>query len=279
MSVRPKKRFGQNFLTSGHVVDRILAAADLSAEDRVVEIGPGLGALTDRMLAGGVHLLAIEIDDALAEQLSRRDAPRLTVETGDVLELDWPALLVEPPYKLVANLPYNISSQVLFKILDHRRLFDRLVLMFQKEVGSRILAAPATRDYGILSVLMQTWYDVRRVVRVSPGSFFPPPKVESVVLQFDPLPETRFTITDERVYRRLVRSAFTQRRKTVRNSLLGSGWSAEMVDLMLSSNDIDPKRRGETLTLREFSELSNFVAALETTAGPQQHRAPQTDKG
>ncbi len=279
MSVRPKKRFGQNFLTSGHVVDRILAAADLSADDRVVEIGPGLGALTDRMLAEGVYLVAIEIDQALAEQLSRRDAPRLTVETGDVLELDWSTLLGEPPYKLVANLPYNISSQVLFKILDHRRLFDRLVLMFQKEVGSRILAAPATRDYGILSVLMQTWYDVRRVVRVSPGSFFPPPKVESVVLQFDPLPETRFTITDEQVYRRLVRSAFTQRRKTVRNSLLGSGWSAEMVDLMLSSNDIDPKRRGETLTLREFSELSNFVAALETTAGPQQHRAPQTDKG
>lgn len=279
MSVRPKKRFGQNFLTNGHVVDRILAAADLSADGRVVEIGPGLGALTDRMLADGAYLMAIEIDQALAEQLSRRDAPRLTVVAGDVLELDWAALLVEPPYKLVANLPYNISSQVLFKILDHRRLFDRLVLMFQKEVGSRILAAPATRDYGILSVLMQTWYDVRRVVRVSPGSFFPPPKVESVVLRFDPLPETRFTITDEQVYRRLVRSAFTQRRKTVRNSLLGSGWSAAMVDLMLSSNDIDPKRRGETLTLREFSELSNFVAALEATAGPQQHRAPQTDDG
>jgi 16S rRNA (adenine1518-N6/adenine1519-N6)-dimethyltransferase len=259
MPIRPKKKFGQNFLQNEHVIDRILAAADLSENDRVVEIGPGLGALTDRLLGTGAHLLAVEVDHDLAALLTERDDPNLKITTGDVLKLDWVALLPEPPYKLVANLPYNISSQILFKILDHRDLFNRLVLMFQKEVGDRLSAVPATRDYGILSVLMQTWYDVKRVVRVSPGSFYPPPKVESVVLQFDPLSESRFTIHDERVYRTLVRGAFTQRRKTIRNSLLASGWSAETIDRMLSANDIDPKRRGETLTLREFAELSNFL--------------------
>ncbi len=270
MSVRPKKRFGQNFLVNGHVIERILAAADLCENDRVVEIGPGLGALTDRLLASDVHLLAIEIDRDLAEQLVRRAAPGLTVEVGDVLALDWARLLTDPPYKLVANLPYNISSQILFKILDQRTLFSRLVLMFQKEVGSRISATPATRDYGILSVLMQTWYDVKRVARVSPGSFYPPPKVESVVLQFDPLPETRFTIKNEQVYRRLVKSAFTQRRKTLRNSLLGSGWSAETIDWLLSANAIDPRRRGETLSLREFADLSNSLGHREQSIGEAQ---------
>jgi 16S rRNA (adenine1518-N6/adenine1519-N6)-dimethyltransferase len=274
MSLRPKKRFGQNFLRNGHVIDRIIAAADLSENDRVVEIGPGLGALTDRLLDGGASLLAIEVDHELAGQLIEREAPGLTVQVGDVLELDWGTLLVEPPYKLVANLPYNISSQILFKILDHRSLFQRLVLMFQKEVGTRISAAPATRDYGILSVLMQTWYDVKRVVRVSPGSFYPPPKVESVVLQFDPLPETRFTINHEGVYRKLVRAAFTQRRKTIRNSLLGSGWPAETVDRLLAANDIDPKRRGETLTLQEFAALSNFLSDPEPIVKQQIPRVP-----
>jgi 16S rRNA (adenine1518-N6/adenine1519-N6)-dimethyltransferase len=259
MAIRPKKRFGQNFLRNEHVIASILAAADLSAADRVLEIGPGLGALTDRLLDSGASLLAIEIDFELADQLSQRSAPGLAVQQGDVLKLDWEALLPAPPYKLVANLPYNISSQILFRILDHRQLFSRLVLMFQKEVGDRIVAGPATRDYGILSVLMQTWFDVKRVVRVSPGSFFPPPKVESVVLQFDPLPAPRFAIDDEQVYRRLVRGAFTQRRKTLRNSLLGSGWSAETVDRMLAVIGIDPKRRGETLTLREFADLSNSL--------------------
>jgi 16S rRNA (adenine1518-N6/adenine1519-N6)-dimethyltransferase len=259
--VRPKKRFGQNFLRNEQVIASILIAADLSDTDRVLEIGPGLGALTDRLLKSGASLLAVEIDVELAEQLSQREAPGLTIQQGDVLKLDWDALLPVPPYKLVANLPYNISSQVLFRILDHRDLFTRLVLMFQKEVGDRIVAGAGTRNYGILSVLMQTWFDVKRVVRVSPGSFFPPPKVESVVLQFDPLPAPHFAILDEHVYRRLVRGAFTQRRKTIRNSLLGSGWSAEIVDRMLTRNGIDPKRRGETLTLREFADLSNSLGS------------------
>ena len=259
ISVRAKKRFGQNFLRNEHVIDRILDAAELCKNQPVLEIGPGLGALTDRLLQAEVHLTAIEIDRELAALLRQRDNRRLEVIEGDVLRLDWNTFLPAQASKLVANLPYNISSQVLFKILDHRQAFSRLVLMFQKEVGDRLLAQAGTRQYGILSVLMQTWYDVRRVVRVSPTAFSPPPKVESVVLQFDPLAGVRFPVGDEGVYRALVRGAFTQRRKTLRNSLLASGWSAAKIDNLLEANGIDPRRRGETLTIEEFARLSSAL--------------------
>ena len=257
MSHRPRKRFGQNFLHDQQVLDRIVAAADLQAEDRIMEIGPGRGALTDRLLATGLPVLAIEIDRDLGAALRERAAANLEVRIGDVLRLDWGELLQTPPYKLIANLPYNISSQVLFKVLDHRRAFRRLVLMFQKEVGDRLVATRGTRDYGILSVLMQTWFRIERVVRVPPGAFNPPPKVDSVVLCLEPLHESRVHLEDEERFRQLVRGAFAQRRKTLRNSLLGAGWPAGQVDPALAALGIDPGRRGETLSLEEFGALAN----------------------
>ena len=176
MQPRPKKRFGQNFLRDQSVVAKILAAARLEAEDRVLEIGPGLGALTDRLLAAAGEVTVMEVDRDLIAGLQARQESRLRIVEGDCLNLDWPALLDRPPYKLVANLPYNISSQVLFRILDHRELFSRLVLMFQKEVGDRLCAAPGTSAYGILSVFCQLVFDIRRVTVVAPGAFFPPPR-------------------------------------------------------------------------------------------------------
>ncbi len=260
---RPRKRFGQNFLRDQHVLERIVAAAELGDGDRIFEIGPGPGALTERLLATGLDVVAAEIDRDLGAALEAREAANLTVVIGDVLRLDWDALLVSPPYKLIANLSYNISSQVLFKVLEHRKSFSRMVLMFQKEVGERLIAPPATRDYGILSVLMQTWYAIERVVRVPPGAFFPPPKVESVVLRFVPLPRPRVPIDDADLYRRLVRGAFAQRRKTLRNSLLGSNWPAAAIDAALEEAGIDPGRRGETLTIEEFGRLANILATRE----------------
>lgn len=259
---RPRKRFGQNFLRAPHVVAQIVAAANLAPGDRVMEIGPGMGALTGELLAAGAEVLACEVDRDLAEALHRRGETRLHVHLGDVLKADWPELLAEPPYKLVANLPYNISSQVVFRILDHRHLFSRLVLMFQKEVGERLLAAPGTRDYGILSVLVQNWYTVGRVARVAPGCFFPPPKVESVVLRFDPRPQPLAPVADEAAFRQLVKAVFAQRRKTLRNGLLGAGYEAEDVDRALAACVLAPTVRGETLTITQMArladELSNF---------------------
>jgi 16S rRNA (adenine1518-N6/adenine1519-N6)-dimethyltransferase len=256
---RPRKRFGQNFLRAPHVVNSILTAAELTAGEVIVEIGPGPGALTDRLLAAGAGVIAFEVDRDLAAALEARDEERLTVHLGDVLKADWPDLLTAPPYKLIANLPYNISSQVIFKILDHRALFSRLVLMFQKEVGDRLMAAPATRDYGILSVLVGNWYAVTRVVKVSPGCFFPPPKVESVVLRFDPRPQPLATVADEAAFRRLVKAVFAQRRKTLRNGLLGADYPAEQVDAALARLTLSPSVRGETLSIIEMARLAEAL--------------------
>ena len=265
MNHRPRKRFGQNFLRAPHVVEQILAAAELSAGERVMEIGPGRGALTDQLLAAGAEVLACEVDRDLAAALECRGAARLTVHLGDVLRADWPALLAAPPYKLVANLPYNISSQVLFKILDHRERFGRLVLMFQKEVGERLLAAPNTRDYGILSVLVQNWYAVTRVAKVAPGCFQPPPKVDSVVLRFDPRPQPLAPVADEAAFRRLVKAVFAQRRKTLRNGLLGAGYGAEAVDRALTAVQLAPVVRGETLGI---VQLARLAGELDWSASP-----------
>lgn len=259
MDHRPKKCFGQNFLRDRQVVEQILAAADLQPDDRVLEIGPGLGVLTDRLLPQVRQVVVMEVDRDLAAAMRERSAANLTVHEGDALALPWADLLPDPPYKLVANLPYNISSQILFQILDHRQRFGRLVLMFQKEVGDRLAAVPGTKDYGILSVFCQLWFDIRRVVLVPPGAFFPPPKVTSVVLCFEPLPAPRVAIGNEEFFRRVVKGAFAQRRKTLRNSLLGSGFAAATVDPALASAGIDSGRRGETLTLAEFARLADAL--------------------
>lgn len=261
MEHRPKKCFGQNFLRDRQVVERIIAAAQLQPSDRVLEIGPGLGVLTDRMLPLVREVVVVEVDRDLAAALRARPAKNLTVHEGDVLSLPWESLLPVPPYKLVANLPYNISSQILFRMLGHRHRFGRLVLMFQKEVGDRLAAAPGTKDYGILSVFCQLWFDIRRVTLVPPGAFYPPPKVTSAVLSFEPLLRPRVEIDDEDFFRRVVKGAFAQRRKTLRNSLLGSGFDATAVEAALDATAIDPVRRGETLSLEDFARLAR---ALQT---------------
>ncbi len=259
---RPRKRFGQNFLHDKHVLDRIVDAADFHGDDRILEIGPGPGALTERLLATGLPILAVEIDRDLGAALQARKETHLEVVVGDVLRLDWAELLSNPPYKLVANLPYNISSQILFRALDHRYAFRRLVLMFQKEVGDRLVADVGTRNYGILSVLIQTWFQIEKVVKVPPGAFHPPPRVDSVVLCLKPLAEPRLVLQDEVLYRKLVRGAFAQRRKTLRNSLIGSGWLPDSIDRAFPVVGIDPGRRGETLTIEEFGALANSLSSL-----------------
>lgn len=263
MSHRPRKRFGQNFLHDKHVLDCIITAADFQEGDRILEIGPGPGALTSRLLASGLPVLAVEIDRDLGAALQARAENNLEVKIGDVLRLNWQELLQNPPYKLIANLPYNISSQILFKVLDHRHAFRRLVLMFQKEVGERLVAEEGTRNYGILSALLQPWFQIDRVVKVPPGAFHPPPKVDSVVLRLEPLSEPRLDLHDEAMYRKVVRGAFAQRRKTLRNSLLGSGWPAELIDKAFSETAVDPGRRGETLKLEEFGALANTLSSYE----------------
>ncbi len=256
MSYRTKKRFGQHFLHDRSVIDKIISAANLSLQTEVIEIGPGLGVLTDQLLPRSAHVQVMEIDRDLIERLEARQDPRLTVHSGDVLKLPWRDLFQQAPYTLVANLPYNISSQIVFRLIEDRDLFQRMVLMFQREVGERLIADPGGKDYGILSVLSQLWFDITPVTLVKPGAFTPPPKVDSIVLNFIPLSTPRVDPIDEALFKRVVKGAFTQRRKTLRNSLLGSGFAADNIDFSLDKSDIDPGCRGETLSLQNFSDLT-----------------------
>ncbi len=260
ISHRPRKCFGQHFLHDRSVIDKIISAAQLDSQQQVVEIGPGLGVLTDELLPRSAHVQVMEIDRDLSARLEARNDSRLTVHSGDVLKLPWREFLKQPPYILVANLPYNISSQVVFRLIEHRDLFQRLVLMFQREVGERLVAPPGGKDYGILSVLCQLWYDIRTVALVKPGAFSPPPKVDSIVLNFQPLQHPRVDPVDEVLFKKVVKGAFTQRRKTLRNSLLASGFAAEDIDYALQQAEISPSCRGETLSLQNFSALTKFLA-------------------
>ena len=260
MALPPKRRFSQNFLRDPRVVEKIIAAAELTPEDRVLEIGPGRGVLTGVLLDVCREVHVIEIDRGLAENLREHRSPHLHVHEGDALKMDWQALLATPPWTLVANLPYNISSPLFFKILENRRLFQRLVLMFQKEFGERLSALPGTKDYGIPSVFCRQYFDVTPVMTVSPGSFFPVPKVFSMVLSLLPLSRPRVSIADEKLFNRVVRGAFAQRRKTLLNSLRGFGFNPDSLAEKIMAAGIDPKRRGETLSLEEFCVLTAVMA-------------------
>lgn len=258
--MRPKKCFSQNFLRDPVVVGKILAAADLKENGRVFEIGPGQGVLTWKLLPRCRELHAVEIDTELAAQLEARHESNLTIHRGDVLKLSWKEFLLSPPYVLVANLPYHISSPIFFKILEHRSLFLKLVLMFQKEFGIRLCASPGSKDYGILSVFCRQYFEAAVVTEVPAQSFSPPPKVDSVVLSLVPLPGPRVPVPDEGHFVRVVRGSFAQRRKTLSNSLKGAGFSGAGLDQRIRSAGIDPRRRGETLDLGEFAVLAEALS-------------------
>lgn len=262
MNYRSKKRFGQHFLHDQHVIEQIMKVAAISSLDQVVEIGPGLGVLTEQLLKAGSKVEVFEIDRDLIALLEKRQDPRLIIHAGDILKVNLPVLLNTPPYILVANLPYNISSQVVFLLIENRQIFSRMVLMFQKEVGARLCASPGTKDYGILSVLCQLWFDVEAVIKVGPESFSPPPKVDSLVLLFTPLDEPRVDPVDPAFFSRVVKAAFTQRRKQIRNSMMAGGFSRQQVEEGLSAADIEPSRRGESLDLSDFSRLTKALHSL-----------------
>ncbi len=266
---RAKKSLGQNFLVDGNIVSRIIDAAQLNADDAVLEIGPGRGALTSRLSASSGCVVAVERDRDLLPVLHEKLAEVENVEIvhGDILRIDIRGLLSERRpgrWKVVANLPYNISSQILFAFLECRSLISRMVLMLQKEVGDRLVAGPGCRDYGILTVLCANYFDIERVCLVKPTSFRPVPKVESAVLRFRVLQSPRVDVGDEDLFRKVVKAAFGQRRKTLANCLKSLSLVAgeAVIETALERAGIDGKRRGETLSLVEFAGLTREIRAL-----------------
>jgi 16S rRNA (adenine1518-N6/adenine1519-N6)-dimethyltransferase len=260
---RPRKRLGQNFLIHERVIDSILRLLDLRSEDDVLEIGPGLGFLTRRLVELAHRVYAVEVDDLLVERIKRGPLgsdSRLHLVHGDILNVPLDDLLPATKVKLAANLPYNISTQVFFRLLQAREHFSLLVLMVQKEVADRIASGPGSKSYGTLSVWCQVHGRVVDKVSVAPEAFSPRPKVRSTVLKIELLPEPRLTEQERLVLRELLRAAFGQRRKTLGNTM--KSWlrqSREDIDGYLRARDIDPKRRGETLSIDEFVNLSRAL--------------------
>ncbi|MBI2999092.1 MAG: ribosomal RNA small subunit methyltransferase A [Deltaproteobacteria bacterium] len=265
-SFRPRKRLGQNFLVHEGILEAIVRFVDLSPHDEIVEIGPGLGFLTRRLLAVAQRVWAIEIDATLVQWLRRSpwgSHPALELLCADFLEFPLGGVLPGRKVKLVANLPYSISTPALFRIFELREHFSLLVLMLQQEVAERLLAAPGTKAFGSLSVWFQVHGRVLDKLSVSPEAFFPRPKVRSTVLKIALHPEPLTPAEDFPWLRLLVRAAFGQRRKMLSNALAGAlrRGSAE-VALTLRREGIDPRRRGETLTVDDFIRLARAVKEL-----------------
>jgi len=257
---------GQNFLVDRNVINRIVDLVKPSPADHILEIGPGQGAMTRELVSTGATVVAVELDRRLAPLLAREFAGKdtFTVVEADILGTDLQQLLgsrTPARWKVAANLPYNISSQVLLKFLETPTLFSHLVLMLQKEVGDRLAAPPNCKEYGILTVFCRLHFDVTREFIVKPGAFHPVPKVDSAVLSFRPLPVPRADVGDENLFRKVVKASFSQRRKTLWNCLRSANLLAdtEALAAILEACDIDPGRRGETLDLDEFARLTRAL--------------------
>jgi 16S rRNA (adenine1518-N6/adenine1519-N6)-dimethyltransferase len=254
---RARKRFGQHFLQDSSVVTRIVTAVNPQPNDHIVEIGPGLGVLTVALLACVPEMDAVELDRDIIPKLAERCGTigKLIIHEADALEFDFVALTSDKrPLRIVGNLPYNISTPLMFHLLESSQYIQDMHFMLQKEVVDRMAASPGSKDYGRLSVMMQYHCQVDSLFDVPPEAFEPPPKVNSAVVRLLPYSEPPIKVNDVSLFEKLVTQAFSQRRKTLRNTLR-SMISAEQME----SLGVDPVRRAETLSLDEFALLANRV--------------------
>ncbi len=252
---RARKRFGQHFLTDPAVVDAILNSIHATGDDVVVEIGPGHGALTETLARQAGHLHAIELDRDIAAQLRRRFEERdsVTIHEADALSFDFSTLGAR--LRVVGNLPYNISTPLLFHLLKHRDNILDMHFMLQKEVVDRMAAQPGTKAYGRLGIMLGCYLQIEPLFDVDPQAFEPPPAVTSAVVRLDPLPPGTYEIDDERFLSTLVATAFMQRRKTLRNSLKKLAGPADF-----EAVDIDAGQRPEQISIADYVALGNHLA-------------------
>ncbi|MEW6614264.1 MAG: 16S rRNA (adenine(1518)-N(6)/adenine(1519)-N(6))-dimethyltransferase RsmA [Thermodesulfobacteriota bacterium] len=265
--VRPNKRLGQNFLVDEGILDEIIDLYDLKKDEVIVEIGAGLGALTTRLASRVRKVLAIEIDNALVDLLKNKIIKDKSIEVinEDILSFDFSkvAELYGCKIKVLGNIPYSISAPLLFKLLEYKNYLSMAILMFQKEVANRLVANPGTKDYGVLSVFSQISAAVSKELLIPRYSFYPQPKVDSAVVRFVFSDSFIKGIKDERIFKRVVRASFAQRRKTLKNTLKNTlNLDIIFSDVLnaVKACGIDPERRGETLNLEEFKDLANCLA-------------------
>ncbi len=250
----PKKRFGQNFLTDPHIIERILEAFAPLPGQKIVEIGPGRGALTAGLIERASPITAIEIDRDLVAQLSKRyPSDAITLIEQDALQYAFTSTTPDAKLRIIGNLPYNISTPLLVHLFDYQGHWTDMMFMLQKEVADRLLAQPDSKEYGRLSLLAQLHCDMHRVVSVSPGAFYPVPKVHSTVVAFRPKP-LPLPVHHLPTFERLVFLSFNQRRKTLRNAL-----KSLCHEDILRAVGVDPQARAETLPLAVFVQLANHL--------------------
>ncbi len=252
----PRKRFGQHFLADAAILDRIVAAIDPGADELFVEIGPGEGVLTARMLAVVARMHAVEIDRDLAAGLRAKfGGEKLLLVEGDALALDFSAL--PEGLRVIGNLPYNISTALMFHLCTFAERFVDMHFMLQKEVVERMAATPSTPQYGRLSVMTQYWFEVQPLFLVPAAAFRPPPKVESMMVRLIPRPADLRGLADAGLLKRVVTAAFSHRRKTLRNALAGMLNEAKLVEL-----GVNPGARAENLSLNDYVTLSRHLEKL-----------------
>lgn len=260
------KSLGQNFLVDDNIVDKIVAGAGIGPGDKIIEVGPGIGTLTREMASRAQNLMAVEIDKNLIPILEDTlgDYDNVKIVNEDIIKADIRGLIDENlgggPVKLVANLPYYITTPIIMRFLEENINVTDIVVMVQKEVAERMNAQPGGKDFGALSVAVQYYCDTEIVAKVPRHLFVPQPNVDSIVIALRVRPERRYKVDDEDLYFKVVKAAFGQRRKTLLNSISSMGNLAkDQVKEALEEAGIDPKRRGETLSLDEFAILSNVI--------------------
>ncbi len=264
----PNKKLGQNFLVHEHTSRRIVELAGLTPQDQIIEVGVGLGALTKPLAAAAAKVIGLELDSGIIRlHQEQQDLPtNVELRHADVLKVDFAELVVpEQRLKIVANLPYSISTPFLFRLIDHADLMDFAVVMLQKEVAHRLLAQPGSKEYGSPTVMLASCANVRLLLKVHPNDFHPRPKIDSVVVRiaFHPQPERVQSLPpfDRKFFSRVVHAAFGQRRKTLLNALDNATLVADKKELAqrIEAAGILPSARAETLTLENFVQLSRTI--------------------
>ena len=259
------KTLGQNFLVDDKVIEDLVNGAEITSQDFVIEIGPGVGTLTREILKKAKRVTAIEIDrdliPILVEEL--KDFDNFQLMHKDALKIDYNEIIgEETKVKLVANLPYYLTTPIIARLLNGKYDFESLTVMIQKEVADRIHAKPSTKEYGSLSLLVQYYCDTTVIRIVSPTCFLPRPKVESIVIRLDRLSKPRVKVNNEDLFFKVIRSSFNMRRKTLPNGLKVLGFSKELIEQAFKASNIDVMRRGETLSIEEFAMLANNIDEL-----------------
>ena len=257
--IKMSKKLGQNFLIKRGIVDEIVHAAELTPGEPVLEVGPGIGTLTQGLAQSGADVTAIELDRRLLAVLDTTLASydNVRIIHGDVLKLDVPSIMNHKPFKVVANLPYYITTPIIMSLLESKLPIERLVVMVQKEVALRMVAKPGTKDYGALSVAVQYYTEPDIVLDVPPKSFLPAPAVTSSVIRCVLRDKPPVDVIDEKLFFRVVKAGFAQRRKTFSNTMKTTGLSKDRIEELLAKANIDGQRRGETFTLQEFADVAN----------------------